>query len=213
MELGGKTPALVLDNADLENAARNIAFGAFCHRGQICFATSRIIVVRKVAGQFVTLLKEELASKYADGLGSAATRAFALSEQAMVEAARKDGAEFSAGNSELIGPNRTTLAPIVVTGVKHDTILADEEAFGLAASLYIVEDWPTRPIALDLSGRLDYGIVHINACSLADLPITPVQGHKASGWGSNNADYGIDEFLELKTVTIRPAPPRIQFEG
>ncbi|KAH6609784.1 ALDH-like protein [Trichoderma cornu-damae] len=233
MELGGKTPALVLRDADLKNAAKNIAFGAFCHHGQICFSTERIIVVREVADEFIRILKDEIATNYSNGLGSAATKHFALQSQAIVEDARKNGAEFIIGNNSLIGPNQTTLTPTILTGVPRSCRLADTESFGPSASLFVVDDadaavamandtqygltaalWTDNVmLGLDISAKLQYGIVHINACTLADMPMMPVQGRKSSGWGSNNASYGINEFLEMKTVTLRPSSSETQFRG
>ncbi|RDK38387.1 ALDH-like protein [Aspergillus phoenicis ATCC 13157] len=233
MELGGKSTVLVLKDADLEMAAKNFAFGVFCHNGQICFSTERIIVIREIADKFIRALKEKVATNYADDLGSAATKSFALQSQAIVQAAKNDEAEFVIGNNSLIGPNKTTLTPTILQNVKRTSELADEEAFGPSASLYLADDVDTAVdmandrlygltaavwtndamLAMDLSSRLQYGIIHINACTLADVPMMPVQGCKSSGWGSNNASYGINDFLETKTVTMRPAASKIQFRG
>ncbi|KAF3070283.1 Vanillin dehydrogenase [Trichoderma lentiforme] len=123
--------------------------------------------------------------------------------------------------------------PTILTGVPRSSQLADEESFGPSASLFVVDDidaavdmandtqygltaavWTDNAmLALDLSTKLQYGIVHINACTLADMPMMPVQGRKSSGWGSNNAGYGINEFLATKTVTLRPAIAEIQFRS
>ncbi|KAL4997082.1 ALDH-like protein [Aspergillus recurvatus] len=233
MELGGKSPVIVLKDADLAIAAKNVAFGAFCHHGQICFSTERIIVIREVADEFICRLKQEVNTVYAEGLGSAATKSFALQAQAIVQAANDDGAEFLVGDNSLIGPNRTTLTPTILIGVQRTSALRDNESFGPSASLYIVDDvdaavnmandslygltaavWTNDTmLAMDLSSRLQYGVVHINACTLADMPQMPVQGRKSSGWGSNNAGYGIEEFLQTKTVTMRPAASKIQFQA
>ncbi|KAL6230839.1 hypothetical protein BDW75DRAFT_248385 [Aspergillus navahoensis] len=233
MELGGKSPVIVLKDADLAIAAKNVAFGAFCHHGQICFSTERIIVIREVADDFICRLKQEVNTVYAEGLGSAATKSFAVQAQAIVQAANDDGAEFLVGDNSLIGPNRTTLTPTILIGVQRTSALRDKESFGPSASLYIVDDVDTAVnmandslygltaavwtndtmLAMDLSSRLQYGVVHINACTLADMPQMPVQGRKSSGWGSNNAGYGIEEFLQTKTVTMRPATSKIQFQA
>ena len=233
MELGGKTPVMVLKDADLKNAAKNIAFGAFCHHGQICFSTERIIVVRDVADAFIQILREEIGTNYRNGLGSAAGKHFALEAQTIVEDAHQKGASFIIGDNSLIGPNQTTLTPTILTGVPRSCRLADEESFGPSASLFVVDDvdaalamandtqygltaamWTDDAmLALDLSAKLQYGIVHINACTLADMPMMPVQGRNSSGWGSNNAGYGIHEFLQLKTITLRPSNSTIQFRG
>lgn len=234
MELGGKTPAIVLKDANLEMAVKNIAFGAFCHHGQICFSTERIIVVREVADKFICLLKQEVASKYANGYGSAATKGFALASQAIVQDAKDDGAGFLIGDNSLVGPNKTTLTPTILVGVKRASLLADEESFGPSASLYIVDTvdeavemandtaygltatvWTEQDgsLAFDIASRLNYGVVHINACSVTDLPITPVQGWNGSGWGSSNAGYAISEFLNTKNITVRPATSPIQFQA
>ncbi|KAH0525892.1 hypothetical protein TsFJ059_009295 [Trichoderma semiorbis] len=233
MELGGKTPVLVLKDANLKMAAKNIAFGAFCHHGQICFSTERIIVQQVVAEDFIRILKEEIEANYRNGLGSAAAKSFAIQSQAMVNAAKESGATFLIGDNSLIGPNKTTLMPTILTGVPRSSQLADEESFGPSASLFVVDDidaavdmandtqygltaavWTDNAmLALDLSAKLQCGIVHINACTLADMPMMPVQGRKSSGWGSNNAGYGINEFLTTNTVTLRPAIAEIQFRS
>lgn len=227
MELGGKGPVIVCADANLAKAAATSAFCAFLHHGQICMSTERIIVVKEVADEFSRLLKKEVDTNWRQGVGSAVTGAFAARAHELLEEARREGAEFLAGDNDFLGEAKSGLRPTIVTNVSRESRLRDQETFGPSASLYVVEDedealrvandttyglagaiW-TQDVArgIELSKKLECGMVHINAGTLADFPTMAMQGAKGSGWGSNNSVYGIQEFLLTKSVTLSGRGP------
>ena len=133
LELGGKAPLLVLDDADLEEAAAAANFGAFMHQGQICMATERVIVDHKVADDFVGRFKKRA---QALTMGDPAKGQFALAGlvdegsvqrvNALIGDAKDKGAAIVCG-----GPSNSVLfAPTIVDHVTRDMRLYHEESFG-----------------------------------------------------------------------------------
>ena len=223
MELGGKGPSVICRDANLEQAAAACASGAFLHHGQICMSTERIIVVKEVAEEFTTLLKEEVKRNWSQSAGNAVTKAFADRVYGLIESAQADGATLLAGDNSYVGDNRAGLKPTIVTGVSQNSQLRYTESFGPTATLYVVnsEDeavdlaneteyglvaaiWSRNTMkALSLSKRLEAGIVNVNGLTLVDLPNMSMQGIKSSGWGRNNSFHGINEFLLTKTIVLQ----------
>ncbi|KAL4732968.1 ALDH-like protein [Aspergillus similis] len=217
MELGGKGPAIVLADADLEDAAKKCVTGAFLHHGQLCFSTERVIVVKAVADQFKELLKQ-IAPTFNTGSG-VSERIIEASREKLIDAERK-GAQFLVG-----GPDKASasaLQPTIVMGVKDNMALFDEEAFGPSFTLYVADDdaeaiaianntvyglnaavhSSNMQHALDVAKQLDTAQVHINNMTAHDEPTLPVGGTKGSGWGRNNAMWGLREFSEIKLITV-----------
>lgn len=232
MELGGKCPFVVLKDANLQKAVQFAAFGAFVHHGQVCFSTERIIVVKDVAEQFVRLLKDEVATRYGNGFGSAASKAFADKAHALLEDARRNGAEYLVGDNAYLGETKTGLRPTIVTGVGRAHRLRDEESFGPSATLYVVADeeeavtlandsayglvaalWSEDLLhAFEIArSRLEFGVVHVNSATPNDQPTVPIGAVKGSGWGTQNGASGIDEFLVHKQVTVHSSNEPIPF--
>ncbi|KAK5044792.1 hypothetical protein LTR84_010448 [Exophiala bonariae] len=215
MELGGKSPAIVLRDANLAKAAEHCAFGAFVHQGQICFSTERIIVERPVAEEFISLLKKQ------NGMTShAVSKAISKHAHQVIEEARANGAEFLLGDNSYLSD--ASLTPTIISGIKKTDRVRDEETFGPSATLYIVENAEEAVVlandteyglnatihtkdmlkALKMAGELDYGQVHVNVPTTYDDFTLPIKGVKGSGWGSNNSRYGLQEYLFDKTVTL-----------
>ncbi|KAH8809421.1 Aldehyde/histidinol dehydrogenase [Xylogone sp. PMI_703] len=231
MELGGKGPALVLKDANLEAAAALCAFGAFVHHGQICFSTERIIVDKAVAEKFIELLKKEVNSNYGGAVGMAASLQGANRAHELIDKAIKRGAQFVVGDNTFVGDSRASLKPTIITGVQASDEVSDQETFGPSASLYIV-DSEQEAIrlanasayglsasihsidhlrALNLARELDYGQVHINSTTVYDQSTLPIGGIKGSGWGNNNSHYGLSEFLIDKTITLHSPKESLTF--
>ncbi|PYH40098.1 ALDH-like protein [Aspergillus saccharolyticus JOP 1030-1] len=216
MELGGKGPAIILEDADLPAAAKRCVFGAFLHHGQICFSTERIIVVEKVAVEFQKLLIAEAESfPVTDGVSPRIVNA---SQEKLLDAQKK-GAIFLCGGPEKISPSK--LRPTIIQGVTKEMDIYNEEAFGPSAALFIARD-PEHAIEIAndspyglsaaihtsdfhkawlMTQELDFGQVHINGMTVHDEPTFPVGGVKGSGWGRNNALWGLQEFCETKLMT------------
>ncbi|KAF2683990.1 aldehyde dehydrogenase [Lentithecium fluviatile CBS 122367] len=220
MELGGKGPAIVLDDADLEKAARLCSMGAIVHHGQLCFSTERIIVHKAIYTPFTTLLTA-IFSKIPSA-GNAVHKAATDHAMVLLQEAQQKGAEVLTGGLEYL--SETSLKPTLITGVTKDMRIADEETFGPSAAVYIAEDdeeavrlandskyglnaavhsksWEH---AYEVARQLEYGQVHINNVTCTDSPGAPIQGVKGSGWGQSNSIWGIREFSVEKTVCFHP---------
>jgi acyl-CoA reductase-like NAD-dependent aldehyde dehydrogenase len=217
LELGGKCPAIVLDDADLEEAAKLCALGAVLHHGQICFSTERIIVHESVADKFQKLLVKAMEDAGSHA-GSAVSASIAQHATDVLQDASTSGSAFLLG-----GPSsceELSLKPTIVLNPK-DTRIVDEETFGPSASVYVVDSdvaaielanhsayglnatiWSSNmERALKISRELEYGQVHINSISVYTSPTASQGGMKSSGWGRQNGRWGIEEFLVDKFVS------------
>ncbi|MEV8150087.1 aldehyde dehydrogenase [Arthrobacter sp. NPDC080073] len=225
MELGGKAPFIVLKDADLEAAAAAASFGAFMNQGQICMSTERIIVDKAVAAEFSQLLAERAAKLVVGAPEDPATQLGPLVHQASVEHvtalvrdAVEKGATVIAGGEanglyfpatvltgvtkaariyteESFGP----LAPIIeVDGADEAIEVANDSEYGLAAALF------TSDVSrgLVLARRIQSGICHINGATVHDEAQMPFGGVKSSGFGRFGSAASLEEFTELRWVTI-----------
>jgi acyl-CoA reductase-like NAD-dependent aldehyde dehydrogenase len=226
LELGGKAPLIVLDDADIEQAARAAAYGAFFHQGQICMSTERAIVQEAVADAFTARLRElalDLAQDEPGGadarLGPMIGEQAALRVKGLVDDALRKGARLVAGGAQ----RGAWLEPTVLDGVTSDMRIYHEETFGPVASIIRAGDVDEAVSiandteyglaaavfsrdtarALDVARRLETGICHINGSTIADEPQMPFGGMKSSGWGRFGGQAGIDEFTELRWITIQ----------
>ena len=223
LELGGKSPAIVLPDADLDLAIPGVANAIFFNAGQVCVAGSRLYVHRSIFDRVI-----EGVSAYAAGLTlghglDAATQMGPLvsSRQAQRVAAHLDAAR-SAGASVLTGGERrgdAFITPAVVTDVRPDMPIVREEVFGpvlvaqpyddLAAVVDAANDttyglaasvWTeSLSDAHRLSNALRAGTVWINCHSMYDASL-PIGGMKESGWGRDSGRQAMDSYLEWKTV-------------
>jgi vanillin dehydrogenase len=226
LELGGKAPLVVLRDADLDEAVAAAKFGAFFHQGQICMSTERIVVERPVADSFAEQLGERAASivvgdprESETELGPMINRAALERVAALVDDAVEHGAQVVTGG-EAEGP---CYRPTVLTGVTPEMRIYHEESFGpvvgimsvdspeeavrvandteygLAASVFARE----VPTALDVASRIESGICHVNGSTVHDEPQMPFGGVKASGWGRFGGKAAIEEFTELRWITVQ----------
>lgn len=225
LELGGSDPFLVLDSADLDQAATHALFGRFGNTGQACNAAKRIIVADSVYDRFVEKFVGAVTSvKVGDPtesdtfLGPLASAAAldGLAEQ--VDDAVAKGATVLTGGGRLDSPG-SWFQPTVLAGVTGDMRAFSEELFGPVAVLYRVssEDeavklannsvyglgaviQSTDPAkAAEIADRLDTGMVYINEApgTAAELPFG---GIKRSGVGRELGKYGMDEFVNRKLI-------------
>ncbi|PNS20359.1 Aldehyde dehydrogenase [Sphaceloma murrayae] len=222
MELGGKCPAIVLDDADVGRAAVLCAKGAVLNHGQICFSTERIIVMRGVSEEFLGKVKGVVESTEA---GGAVSEGIAKHAVDVLQDAKEKGAEFLTGGPQMTEGNKVKPSLVVVdVKAKRDELrIVDEETFGPSASVYIVD---TEEEAVELANRsayglnatvhttnlergikigreLEYGQVHINSITVFTSATGPQGGRsgKSSGWGRQNAMYGLNEYLDEKFIT------------
>jgi acyl-CoA reductase-like NAD-dependent aldehyde dehydrogenase len=227
LELGGKAPMLVLDDADLDLAAGAASFGAFMNSGQICMSTERIIVDAAVAGSFADKLAERAGHLVAGDPRAEGTVIGPVVDDAsrqhvldLIEDARSKGARVLTGGTHSGG---NVLTPAVVADVTPQMRLYSEESFGpvvavltaadaddavrlandsdygLSASVFTGND--ERGLAI--ADRIDSGICHVNGSTVHDEPPMPFGGVKASGWGRFGGTAALHEFTELRWITVQ----------
>jgi len=234
LELGGKAPLLVLDDADLDAAVDATVFGAFANSGQICMSTERVIVDEKVADQFAAKLAKRVAAlptgdprKGDFVLGSVVGKPTVERVQKLVSDAAAKGAKVLCGGES----DGTIMKGIVVDRVTPEMALFREESFGPQVSITRVKSADeavklandteyglaaaifSKDIAraLELAKRIESGICHINGPTVHDEAQMPFGGVKASGYGRFGGKAGIDEFTELRWITIQTTPRHYPF--
>jgi acyl-CoA reductase-like NAD-dependent aldehyde dehydrogenase len=229
LELGGKAPLLVLEDADLDEAVKAAAFGAFMNQGQICMSTERIVVVEAVADAFVEKFAAKartlLAGDPREGktpLGAVVDKAAAQKVQRLIDDAVAKGARQVAG-----GPaDGVLMSAVVLDGVTAAMEIYAEESFGPSVSVIRVKDEAeaiavandteyglsaavfTQDIArgLRVAKQIQSGICHVNGPTVHDEAQMPFGGVKASGWGRFGGKAGINEFTDLRWITFETQP-------
>lgn len=221
MELGGKNPAIVLKDADLQRAAVLSVQGAIMHHGQVCMCTDRIIVEEAVADQFIEKLKAVVGSLRGNA-GFAVTKAMAQKAKKAITDAQKAGATFIIGSNGESDDTGAALEPTFITNVKPGNPVHDLETFGPSASIYVVADENDAiKLANDttygltaavhttdvlkgirVAKQVDAGVVAINGMTLWEESSVPMGGMKGSGWGKNNSRFGVEEFLVGKAIAV-----------
>ena len=225
LELGGKAPLLVFDDADLDAAVDAAAFGAFMHQGQICMSTERVVVDNKVADAFVAKFAAKASSLPAGDprngnvvLGSMINAESADRVMKMVEDAVSKGAKLVAGGKregsimeatvlDHVKPNmelyyEESFGPVaaVIRASGDDALIdiANDTEYGLSAAVFSTNiHRATRAAALIQSGA-----VHINGPTVQDEAQIPFGGVKNSGYGRFGGPWGIAEFTDMKWLTI-----------
>ncbi len=234
LELGGKAPLIVLDDADLAAAVNAAAFGAFVNQGQVCMSTERIVVDEKVADRFLEKFAAKARALPAGDpregdvvLGSLVNRDAIAHVRALIDDALAKGATLVAGG-EVAGTVMTatvldgvtpamriygeeSFGPMVIVLRAKDTEdairIANDTEYGLAAAVF------GRDVAraLEVAKRIESGICHINSSTVDDEAQMPFGGSKASGYGRFGGKAAIDQFTELRWITIATAPQSYPF--
>jgi benzaldehyde dehydrogenase (NAD) len=226
LELGGKSPLLVLDDADIDEAVSAAAFGAFANQGQVCMSTERIVVDDKVADTFVARFALKAKSLSVGDpregkavLGSLIDRSAAERVTALVLDACAKGASLVAGGSV----NGTLVNAHVLDRVTPQMRIYEEESFGPVTTIVrvkgdeeairVANDTPyglsaavfSRDVtrAFGVARRIDTGICHINGPTVHDEAQMPFGGVKDSGYGRFGGKAAIDQFTELRWITIQ----------
>jgi acyl-CoA reductase-like NAD-dependent aldehyde dehydrogenase len=229
LELGGKSPVVIFEDADLEKAIPAAAAGIFGNSGQVCAAGSRLFVHEKIADRVIEGIAERARTlKVGAGLAAGTEMGPLVSNEQLervlgyIESGAGEGAEIAAGGKRIEGQGYF-VEPTVLTGTAAGMKVVDEEIFGpvLCAMRFgddeidaIAEQanasefglasaiW-TRDIsnALRLAKRLKAGTVRINGGVGVD-PSMPLGGYKQSGWGRENGKAGVEAYTELKAVTV-----------
>ncbi len=225
LELGGKSPAIVMPDADMALAIPGVARGIFSNSGQVCVAGSRVYAHRAVYDAVVEgLSKAASALTLGHGLdtgtdlGPLVNRKQADRVASFIAEGRSAGAEITSGGNQT-GEFGTFFEPTVVTSVRPDMRMMREEIFGPVVAVTPFDD-PEEAIAYAndspyglagsvwtqelssahrLAARVKAGTIWIN-CHSYFSPELPKGGHKQSGWGYENGAPGLDNYLETKTV-------------
>ena len=229
LELGGKAPLIILDDADLDEAVKAAAFGAFMNQGQICMSTERIIVVDSVADAFAEKFAAK-AKSMATGdpregttpLGAVVDQKTVTHVNALIDDAVGKGATLLSG-----GKADSVLMPAtVVDGVTNAMALYRDESFGPVVAIIRAKDEAdairlandseyglsaavfTRDTArgLRVARQIRSGMCHINGPTVHDEAQMPFGGVGASGYGRFGGKAGIDSFTELRWITIETQP-------
>jgi benzaldehyde dehydrogenase (NAD) len=235
LELGGKNSLIILDDADLDLAASNAAFGAYLHQGQICMAAGRILVHKSVADAFV----ERIASKARHlPIGDPAVETVALGP--LITERQRDRAHgivqdsVSAGARLVEGGTYEKLfyRPTVLRDVKPGMRAFEEEIFG---PVICVTEFDTDDEAVEMANRTEYGLaagvisrslrralgignrlrtglLHINDQTVNDDVVNPFGGRGQSGNGTNiGGPANWEEFTQWQWLTIKEKPTQYPF--
>lgn len=234
LELGGKAPFLVLDDADIDAAVAAAAFGAFANSGQICMSTERIVVDAAVADEFVAKLAAKAQSlplgDPREGpvvLGSVVDMTTVTHCNALIDDALAKGATLVCGGkatntlmpatlldhvtSEMAIYREESFAPVKaivrVNGVEEAIAVANDNEFGLASAVFGRDTGRAWQVA----SRIESGICHINGPTVHDEAQMPFGGMKGSGYGHFGGKAGIEAFTELRWITMQTAPRHYPF--
>ncbi len=234
LELGGQNPMIILRDADIDYAVNAAAFGAFLHQGQICMSTRRIIIEKPIAAAFTEKFVKKVTGfkvgnpKDPEVIIGPIINKYQLEEiRKNVEAAVHDGAKVLCG-AKAEGP---CYHPTVLTNVKPGTPFSREETFGPVVSIIEVENegqaisianetsyglsasviTPDFNKGLAVAERIESGIVHINDQTVHDEPQVPFGGIKDSGWGRFGGRAGLEEFTELRWISMQRSPRQYPF--
>lgn len=234
LELGGKSPLVVLADADLDYAVRSAAFGIFFNQGQVCMANSRIIVEAPIYDAFCeAFVKKVREVPHGDpSLPQSAVGPLIDARQAEfirghIDDAVSKGAKLLAGG----GVDGNVMEPSVLVDVAKGMEVYNEESFGPLAAVYKADDYEhavelandtsyglssgivTNDLqkAFDFALRVEAGSVHINDNAFDDDPNAPFGGFKDSGYGKENGRYSVADMTELKWVTVQLGERQLPF--
>jgi acyl-CoA reductase-like NAD-dependent aldehyde dehydrogenase len=229
LELGGKAPLIVLEDADLDEAVKAAAFGAYMNQGQICMSTERLIVVDSVADAFIEKMVAKVQSMPTGDpregktpLGAVVDMATVNRVNMLIDDAVANGAKLLVG-----GKAESVLMPATLLGeVTNDMKIYSEESFGPITAMIRAKD---EADAIRLANDSEYGlsasvfttnvsrglkvarqirsgICHVNGATVHDEAQMPFGGVGASGYGRFGGKAGIDSFTELRWITVETEP-------
>ncbi|AGK55544.1 NAD-dependent succinate-semialdehyde dehydrogenase [Bacillus sp. 1NLA3E] len=228
LELGGNAPFIVMDDADLPKAVLGLVQSKFRNAGQTCICTNRVYVQESVAESFIELFSSELKKlKVGNGLdegidvGPLIDQAALLKVETLVEDALQKGGKISCSGNKPSGSPGYFYQPTILTDITDEmdcmkdeifgplapisTFVTEEEViarannsrYGLAAYVYTND----LSRSFRMTEQLEYGIIGLND-ALPSVPQAPFGGYKESGLGREGGHFGIEEFLEVKYISI-----------
>lgn len=238
LELGGKNPLVVCDDADFANASKWVLLSAFSNAGQRCASASRIIILDTVYETFRERLvadtgKLRIGSSDEDDLGPVINERQLMNMLATVEKAVGDGASCLIGGNRLDGPgqgNGYFMAPTLLEGVDPHSKISTTELFGPIACLYRARDFEhalalandspygltacihTGSIhrAVEFTQKVQAGVAVVNAGTFGSEPHMPFGGYKQSGNGTREPGVeALDVYSELKAIYLNIDPAAV----
>jgi acyl-CoA reductase-like NAD-dependent aldehyde dehydrogenase len=234
LELGGNDPLIILKDADIDYAVNAAAFGRFNHQGQVCMSSKRMIVEKPVAARFTEQFVEKARTLKVGDPQDPATVIGPLINQKQVDKLHQQVQEAIKQGARLVCGGKydgRCYYPTVLIDVTTDMNIAHEETFGPVAPIIVVEDADeavrvandsrfglsagviTGDIqkGLEIAERLESGMVHINDSTIHDEPQVPFGGMKESGNGRHGGRAAIEEFTELRWISIQRTPRQYPF--
>jgi len=234
LELGGKNPLIVLADADLDYAVNTAAFSNFMHQGQVCMSGSRVIVEDPIYDEFIERFTAKVSTIKAGNprepgviIGPLIREEQPALIQSCVDAAVDQGARLMTGGTS----SGSIYQPTVVADVTQDMDLFRTECFGPVASVIKASDYQhaielandtnyglsaaviTNDLQKSISmiDELEAGMVHVNGPTIRDEPGIPFGGVNDSGQGREGGKFSMDDFTELKWVTIQRGQQQFPF--
>lgn len=227
-ELGGHAPFIVTANANIEKAVKGLVASKYRNAGQTCVCANRVYVHESVEAEFVEAFTKEVGTfKIGNGLDEGVQIGPLIDEHAVskvlsqLDDAKQKGANVAVGGKALEDKDGFFVEPTVLTGVTDDMLCMYEETFGPIAPIttfktteevieranntpfglaaYVFSDNLTE--AIEISEGLEYGIVGLND-GLPSVAQAPFGGFKESGLGREGGHYGIEEYLEIKYISL-----------
>lgn len=227
LELGGKSPLVIMDDADMPEAVQAAVRGIFMHQGQACIGSSRIYVQKGVYPKFVEIFTG-IASKLGMGdlrdpntiIGPIISEKQRDRIRGHIEDARAKGAEVATGGTW----DGNRCAPTVLLNVSEEMDVCKQETFGPVVSVYEIENFEDAlaksndssyglssaifttnlKMAIEYAQQVQSGMVHINDPSISDEAHVPFGGLGDSGFGREGTEADLEAFTEMRWVTIRP---------
>ena len=226
LELGGKNPLIILDDADLDKALEAAMLGIFFFQGQACMASSRIIVQSEIAKQFIPAFVEIAKGVKVGDLSDPETAIGPIISSRQADRVKSHVADALEKGATLLHGGKwlgNCCPPTILSDVTSEMVVFGEETFGPVTSIYTVDSLEqamqlandtsyglscaifTSDIssAMKAAAKSDAGMVHINAMSIQDEPHIPFGGNGMSGLGREGTDADLDIMTRWKWITIQ----------
>jgi acyl-CoA reductase-like NAD-dependent aldehyde dehydrogenase len=228
LELGGKAPAIILEDCDFDLAVKEVVKGSLEFSGQRCDAISRVLVINSIADDFVNAVLEEVKKwKFGDPRDSSVSIGPLINEKAAKKVEELINDAISKGAKLLCGGKKYELGyyePTVLDFINRNMRIAWEETFGPVVTIIRVNDLEeainlsneseygldacifTKDVdkAFEAAQRIEAGSVHINARPTHGLGAFPFGGDKSSGIGREGIKYSIENMSKIHMIVLHP---------